>query len=422
MRQRIRILALLTMLMLAAAACNGGGDDGEGGDGGEGDGEPTELVWAIGGAEANPGGAHHRTVELWNEANPDTPVRLETLPESADEQRQQMALELDAGGDGFDILGVDVIWTGEFAENGWLESLEDVREDFEGEILDGPFESAQWDGELWVAPYNSNAGFLYYRKDLVPTPPTTWDEAKQMAAEHGDLDGFAGQGAKYEGFVVNFLEYFWGAGGEILSDDGEVQFGEGEAASQALDFMRTSMTDGFFAPGFNTMKEEEARNHFQAGNAVFMRNWPYAYDLLSDEAESQVADKFDIAPLPTFSGDGTISALGGFNNGVSAFSKNKEAAKAFVVFAATNAEVQAALAERAVPPVLASTYDELQDNPVMALLGEVLADARPRPPAPAWNEISVAMQNALFPAYNGEGEAAAAIESVTQEIERLLAE
>ncbi|HWH32117.1 MAG TPA: extracellular solute-binding protein, partial [Egibacteraceae bacterium] len=276
MRERIRIFTLLCALLLVAAAC-GGGDGGDSGDGDGDGGEPVELVWAIGGAEANPGGAHHRTVELWNEANPDTPVRIETLPESADEQRQQMALELDAGGDGFDILGVDVIWTGEFAENGWLESLEDVRGDLEGEILDGPFESGLWDGELWVAPYNSNAGFLYYRTDLVDTPPTTWEEAKQMAAEH-DIDGYVGQGAKYEGFVVNYLEYFWGAGGELLGDGGEVQFGEGDAAQTALEFMTESAQDGFYAPGFNTMKEEEARNHFQAGNAVFMRNWPYAYD------------------------------------------------------------------------------------------------------------------------------------------------
>lgn len=415
MRERIRILTLLLAMLLFAAACGGGDDDGDGDAGGE-------LVWAVGGAEANPGGAHHRTVELWNEANPDTPVRIETLPESADEQRQQMSLELDAGGDGFDILGVDVIWTGEFAENGWLESLEDVRGDFEGTVLDGPFESATWGGELWVAPYSSNAGFLYYRTDLVDTPPTTWDEAKQMAAEHADIDGYVGQGAKYEGFVVNYLEYLWGAGGDLVTEDGSVAFGEGDAATRALEFMKTSMEDGFYAPGFNTMMEEEARNHFQAGNAVFMRNWPYAYDLMSDPAESQVADKFGIAPLPTFSGEGTISALGGFNLGVSAFSSNKEAAKEFVVFAATNPEVQAALAERAVPPVLASTYDELQDNPVMALLGQVLADARPRPPAPSWNQISVAMQNALFPAYNGEGDIAAAVQSVREEMEGLLAE
>ena len=153
-----------------------------------------------------------------------------------------------------------------------------------------------------------------------------------------------------------------------------------------------------------------------------MRNWPYAYELMSDPAESQVADKFGIAPLPTFSGDGTISALGGFNLGVSAFSQHKDAAKEFVEFAATDAAVQRSLAEASLPPVLASVYDELADDPVMSLLGRVLADARPRPPAPSWNEISVTMQNELFPAYNGQADAQAAITKTRSEMERLLSE
>lgn len=171
--------------------------------------------------------------------------------------------------------------------------------------------------------------------------------------------------------------------------------------------------DTCFAPGFNTAAEEEARNEFQAGNAVFMRNWPYAYGLIQEDSESPIQNDFDIAPLPTFTGQGTISALGGFNNAVSAFSNNTEAAKEFVLWAATDPEVQAMLAtEGSVPPTLASVYDELSDDPVMGLLGEVLPDAKPRPPAPQWNEISVTMQRALYPAYNGQSDPRSAAEEV----------
>jgi multiple sugar transport system substrate-binding protein len=177
--------------------------------------------------------------------------------------------------------------------------------------------------------------------------------------------------------------------------------------------MADSVQDGFYAPGFNTMMEEEARNEFQSGNAVFMRNWPYAYELISTEAEPEVADNFDIAPLPTFTGEGTISALGGFNNAVSAFSSNIDAAKDFVLWAATNPEVQAMLAtEGSVPPTMQSVYEELADDPVMALLGEVLPDARARPPAPQWNNISVEIQQNMFPAYNGDEDPAAAAQAV----------
>lgn len=410
--RRKRLIHGAVVALLVAAACTGTTPD-SGDGGGEGGGE---LVWAIGGAEAAPGGVHRTIAEMWNEENPDTPIRIEVLPDAADEQRQQQSLELNAQGDLFDVLGVDVIWTGEYSTNGWLESLEDIRADIEEVSIPGAFESGTWGGELWAAPYNSNAGFLYYRTDLVDEPPTTWEELREVGLEIGEKESiapFVGQGAKYEGFVVNWLEYYWSAGGELFNEDGSEVLFDDDIAVQATEFMRESLEDDFYAPGFNTMMEEEARNEFQSGNAVFMRNWPYAYALMNDEAESKVAGKFDIAPLPTFTGSGTISALGGFNNAVSAFSSNKEAAKQFVLWASTDPEVQQTLAtEASLPPTMASVYEELSDDPVMALLGQVLPDAKPRPPAPQWNDISVTIQEEIFPAYNGDADPAGAVSVV----------
>jgi multiple sugar transport system substrate-binding protein len=405
------LLFVVVLGVLVAGACAGSTPDEGGGEAGGG-----ELVWAIGGAEAAPGGVHRTIAQMWNEENPDNPIRIERLPDAADEQRQQQSLELNAQGDLFDVLGVDVIWTGEYSTNGWLESLEDIRSDIEEVTIPGAFESGQWGGELWAAPYNSNAGFLYYRTDLVDEPPTTWDELQQVGLQIGEQEGiapFVGQGAKYEGFVVNWLEYYWSAGGELYNEDNTEVLFDDEIALQATEFMRESLENGFYAPGFNTLMEEEARNEFQSGNAVFMRQWPYAYALMNDEKESKVAGKFDIAPLPTFTGEGTISALGGFNNAVSAFSTNKEAAKEFVLWASTNPEVQMTMATKAsLPPTMASVYEDLSDDPVMALLGEVLPDAKPRPPAPQWNNISVEIQEQIFPAYNGEGDPAEAVSAV----------
>jgi multiple sugar transport system substrate-binding protein len=402
------------LALLAIAACTPGGDDDE---------EGGELVWAIGGAEAQPGGVHQSVVALWNEQNPDNPVRIEVLPDEADQQREQQALQLDAGEGTFDILGMDVIWTGEYSENGWLESLEDVRGEIEAASLPGPFESAIWGGELWAAPYNSNAGFLYYRTDLVDAPPTTWDDLCSTAQSVGEAEGiggFIGQGAQYEGFVVNWLEYYWGAGGELFNEDQSQVVFDVDLAVQATEFMAEAIGT-CYAPGFNTAREEEGRNEFQQGNVVFMRNWPYVYSIINDDSESPANGNFDIAPLPTFTGQGTISALGGFNLAVSASSDNKDAAKDFVVWAATDPAPQALLAtEGSVPPTLASVYDELADDPVMALLGEVLGDAKPRPPSPSWNEISVEMQRALFPAYNGDADPRSAAEDVRAFLETTL--
>jgi multiple sugar transport system substrate-binding protein len=393
--------------MVVAACTPGGGDD---------EGEGGEMVWAIGGSEAEPGKVHPKIAELWSEQNPDNPIRIENIGAEADQQREQQALELQSEGSSFDVLGVDVIWTGEYSENGWVESLEDVRGDIEGASIPGAIESATWGGELWAAPYNSNAGFLYYRTDLVDEPPTTWDEMCEIATEVGQQEGIAGyvgQGARYEGFVVNWLELYWSDGGELYNEDQSAVEFDVETATTTTEWLEQAKEDNCLAPGFNTAAEEEARNEFQSGNAVFMRNWPYAYALIQDDQQSPVRESFDIAPLPTFTGDGTISALGGFNNAVSAFSNNTEMAKEFVVWAATDPEVQRLLAtEASVPPTLESVYEELADDPVMALLGEVLPEAKPRPPAPQWNEISVEMQRALFPAYNGNAEPQEAAQQV----------
>ncbi|HYJ66594.1 MAG TPA: ABC transporter substrate-binding protein [Nocardioidaceae bacterium] len=404
------VIAVAAGTLVLAAACTPSGDDDDEGSGG------GELVWAIGGAEAQPAGVDQKIADLWNEQNPDNPITIEVLPDEADQQREQQVNVLQSGSDEFDVLGTDVIWTGEYSQNGWLESLEDVRDQIEPEVLEGAFNSAQWDGELWAAPFNTNAGFLYYRTDLVDQPPETWDELCQIAEQVGqqeDIGGLIGQGFKYEGFVVNWLEYYWSAGGELYNEDNSEVLFDTDLATQTTEFMQNAMDDGCFAPGFNTATEEEGRAAFQSGKAVFMRNWPYAYQLIQDEGVPQVAKNFDIAPLPTFTGEGTISALGGFNNAVSAYSSNKDAAKEFVVWAATDPEVQKMLATVAsVPPVLTSVYDELQNEPDMALLSEVLPDAKPRPPAPTWNTISVEMQDALFPAYNGDADPAEASDTV----------
>lgn len=407
--RRNRGAALVAAAALVTAGCAGttpqaGGDD--------------ELVWTLPAVFES----LQATADRWNEGHPDTPVRLELLPESADEQRQQLALELDAGGSGFDILGLDVIWTGEFAENGWIEPLDDLRADLDGILLPGALASAQWDGQLWAAPYISGAAFLYYRSDLVDTPPRTWPELSQMGVDIGQREGiapFVGQGAQYEGMVVNYLEYLWSAGGDLFDPSGSsVRFGVDDAALTALEFMSDSLRNGFYAPGYNTMMEEEARNEFQAGNAVFMRNWPYAYPLLSDQEQSEVAGRFDIAPLPTFTGQDTISAVGGVNNAVSAFSENKDAAREFIRFAATDPQVQLQVGQEfSQLPVLSSSYDQLTDDPVFRVLAEVVPHARPRPPVPEWNEISATMQRELFAAYNGDQDPAAAIAAVRAVLE-----
>ena len=396
LRARGRVIALLAMVLLTAGCTSS-----------EHPSAPADLVWAIGEIDARPGGPAEAVAALWNDTYPNRPkVRVEALPDSADEQRQLMAIELNAGLHGFDILSLDVVWTGEFAESRWLVDLEDERREIERVSLSAPFQSAVWKGKLWAAPFTSGAGILYYRTDLVPTPPATWEELVRVGidrASEAGVEPYVAQGAQYEGMVVNFLEYFWGAGGELFdSDRNEVRF-ERDAAVKAIEFMRTALAEKLYAASFPTMTEEDARERFQEGNALFMRNWPYAYPLVTAPG-SKVAGRVGIAPLPTFEGRAPVSALGGQNLAVSRYAKDVDAAKEFVTFASTDARVQHLLgkAPYSRAPTMASVYKALEGDPMMALLARVLPDAKPRPPTPNWASISDEIQQQVFPAYRGD--------------------
>jgi multiple sugar transport system substrate-binding protein len=416
-----RRAVVLLVVVLVAAACTSGS---------KGPSTGTELVWAIGAIEAGDDGPAQEVANLWNDSHPDGPrVRVWALPDSADEQRQLMAIELNAGLQGFDILSLDVVWTGEFAESGWLVDLEDVREDIEEVSLRAPFQSATWKGKLWAAPFTSGAGILYYRKDLVPTPaPETWEELLRVgteAAERAGIEPFVGQGAQYEGMVVNFLEYFWAAGGEMFDGDArEVRFGP-EAAERAIKFMHSARKGGFYASEFSSMREQDALEQFRKGNAVFMRNWPYAYDLLDEEESKLTEDQVGIARLPVFEeGNGPASALGGQNLAVSRYARDIGAAKEFVKFASTDRRVQELLGGKfSLAPTMASAYRELANDPMMDLLSQVLPDAKPRPPTPYWASISDEIQQQVFPAYATDRPAHKdAVEAIRAFLERSLRE
>ena len=390
------------------------GDEEEEGEAGLAEGEPA-FTWAVTGADRH---IHEAVAELWNEQNPDNQVEVYFLAPTADEQRATMFQDLQAQAGQFDVLGLDVIWTGEFAELGYLQSLEEYRGDVEGVSIDGALESAQFQEELWALPYSSNGSFLYYRTDLIDEPPTTWEELLEVGlevAEEEGIAGYTGQGDQYEGFVVNYLEFFFSAGGELFNEEQtESTFAEGDAAETALDFMNRAYDDGLFDAGFDSAVEDDARAVFQQGEAVFMRNWPYAVPLLEGEEgeETEVAGNFDIAPLPTFDGDGTISVLGGLNNALSAFSANPEGATEFIVWAATDPDAQAALAEESLPPTMESVYDDFADDPTFELLAEILPDARARPPVPGYNELSLAFQQNLYDAYRGQTDHEQGIQAV----------
>ncbi|MGH3998174.1 MAG: extracellular solute-binding protein, partial [Pseudonocardiaceae bacterium] len=281
---RVSRRAVLAATVLAVAGCAGTTSSGSG----------AELVWLTGGIPVADWRAALDVARQWNGRHPNGPkVRVQGLSSgAADNAYRLLTVELNAGLNQFDIVDLDVIWIPEFAQHGWLVDLQDLRPDVELALLPGAVQAGVWNGKLWAAPYTTDAGILYYRLDLVDTPPATWEELIEVGRRVGERNGiapFVADGTQYEGLVVQYLEYFWGLGGTVLGKDGQSVLFQSGKARQAAEFMWKAFHEGVYAPGFNTMNLEDARKTFQSGEAVFLRSWPYGYlQMNGEDPDSQV--------------------------------------------------------------------------------------------------------------------------------------
>ncbi|MGP3683236.1 ABC transporter substrate-binding protein [Streptomyces sp. IBSNAI002] len=335
----------------------------------------------------------------WNESRPDERVSLVELPDSADETRAQMISELRSGRDRFDVLNIDVAWTSEFAAAGWILPLERDRFPLDA-FLRPVVDTATFDGRLYAVPYVTNAGLLYYRKDILDLageqPPRTWSElarqARTIAPRYG-LDGYAGQFLPYEGLTVNVTEAVHSAGGSILRDDGARVTVDSDGARAGLRFLADGVREGWISREALGYKEEESRKAFQDGRLLFLRNWPYVYADAS-AAGSEVAGRFGAVPLPGADGPGT-SVLGGSNLAVGAHTRHPASAADLISYLTSERVQRRVLTEGSLPPVRAALYEDpelVRAYPYLPTLRESVLSAVPRPKSPRYDQVSLAVQ------------------------------
>ncbi|MEU8272790.1 ABC transporter substrate-binding protein [Microbispora bryophytorum] len=339
-------------------------------------------------------------LDRWNQAHPDEPVSLLELPEAADEQRAQMVANLQAHNGVYDVLALDVIWTAEFADAGWIVPLDRSLFPLD-KLLKGVADTAIYRDRLWAAPYTSNAGLLYYRSDILKKehlkPPKTWAELREQASRLSakyHIGGYAGQFLPYEGLTVNFAEAVQSAGGSILGPDARTVTMDLGSARAALDFLVGGVKEGWIPREALTYKEEESRLAFQEGRLLFARNWPHAY---GPAAHSKLAGKFSVARLPGLNGPGS-SSLGGYNLAISAFSKRQKSALDFIRYFTGLDNERLVLTEGSFPPVWAELYDDpelIERFPYLPALKEAIVSARPRPVTADYNQVSLLISSAV---------------------------
>jgi multiple sugar transport system substrate-binding protein len=430
--RRVLIAAASLTALLAAAAC-GGSDPAAPAAGGSS--APAIDLTKKGPIEYWQGkdtsGNVKNIIADWNKDHPDEQVTLRELPDNADQQRQQMIQNTQIKDTKMAVLSVDVVWTAEFAANGYVIPL--PADQFPTtDFLPATVNTVTYFNNVYAYPTSSDGGLLYYRKDLLDKyslqPPTTFDEMKAACKTIKDGEGdknlncFAGQYQKYEGLTVNFAEAVNSANGVIVGEDGNANVNTPEATA-GLAALKGMFDDGTIPKGAITWQEEQGRQAFQDGELIFHRNWPYVYSLAQkDDGSSKVAGKFDVAPLPGVAGPG-VSSLGGHNFAIAANAENKGTAAEFIKYFAS-AEVQKSnvIATSAAPTrsALYTDPDVLKKYPYMPILLKSIETAQPRPIAVKYGDVTLAIQDAAYGALQGQTEPEAALAGLQTKLEGLI--
>jgi trehalose/maltose transport system substrate-binding protein len=363
-------------------------------------------------------------------------VKVVSTPKESNEILAQYQQLLSSGASDIDVLRIDIVWPGVLARH-----LVDIGAEAGKEVLAQHFpaivEASTVDGKVVALPWFTDAGLLYYRKDLLEKygrkPPTTWQELAETAkvvmdgerkAGNANLWGFVFQGRAYEGLTCNALEWVDSFGGGTFVD------GQGKVTAsnpKAVEALTTaaSWVKSISPQGVLNYAEEEARGAFQSGNAVFMRNWPYAW-ALSQAPDSPIKGKVGVLPLPKGGPGGKhTGTLGGWQLAVSKYSKNVKAAVDLAKWLTGPEEQKRAALKASLNPTRPALYEDKEILSANPFFGELLdtfksAVARPsRVTGARYNQVSSEIWNAVHETLSGRSPPEQSLKKLESSLTRL---
>ncbi len=378
---------------------------------------PNTLVLTKG---PDTSGTLEKVIAAFNKEDHPFTVKWEIASADTGLYFDKMRTQFQVGGGEADVIGSDVIWPAQFAANEWIEDLSDrFTEEMQSDFLASTIETSMYQGKIYGVPWYSDAGLLYYRKDLLDKanfqPPKTWEEmlmqARKIQADEGLKYGFTFQGAEYEGGVCNQCEYIWNAGGDVLAEDdpSKVLIGE-EGAVLGYKTAQDNVLSGVATVASATYKELESLTPFIQGDAVFNRNWPFGYSIATGgkaAGSSLKPEWVGVAHLPTTNPDDEgFACLGGWDFCINAFSDKKDEAWEFIQWM-IRPEIQKTFAIDAgfLPPRKSLFEDKklLKEQPVMELAKSSFASTRPRPSVnPFYSDMSLDMAQSFNDTIKGD--------------------
>lgn len=337
-------------------------------------------------------------------------IAYHKLPAGADGQRQQLVRRLAAADTSMDILGIDVTWIAELAEAGWIDPWPaDRAAQVSKGTLPSALETGTWDGELYAAPFVTNVQLLWYRSDLVPKPPRTWDEMIDMAtnlAAENKPHLIEIQGAQYEGVTVWFNTLVSSAGGSVLTEDSSAP-SLGDPALKALTIMKRLADSAAADPSLSNQMEDQNRLAMEGGRAAFELNWPYVWPSMQASRPTadgvQLADVFSWAPYPSvLENEPARVTTGGLDLAVSHYSQHRELAFEAAACMRSRDNQRITAVQGGLSPTLEEFYlhpdVEFQKLfPFYEVVYAELQNAVNRPKTPAYQSVSIVISHLVSP-------------------------
>ena len=365
----------------------------------------------------------------WNKRYPNQKVTLLLLPEASNDQLAQLVANLQAKSDEYDVIDMDVIWTAEFASNGWIIPLPESQFPLK-DFLKPAVDTAMYQGRLYAVPDYSNADLLYYRKDILAKagqrPPKTWAQlahlAETVAPKYG-LDGYAGTFAPYEGLTVNFAAAVQSAGGSFMSAGDNKITVDSPQALEGLQFLVSGFQRGWIPKVALTYEEESSQAAFEAGKFLFLDNWPDVYAALSVPGPANnVYDKFWFTALPGPRGPGS-SSLGGANLAISAYSQHQRTALNFIKYMTDLTNEKEMLERGSFPPVWTQLYTDpglVRSYPYLPVLEQAINSAQPRPAISNYDQASLAISSSVYQALTHQKQPRQALAEMAAQLTQII--
>jgi len=346
-------------------------------------------------------GYRAKQVDAFNKANKTLQISYQEQGADTTSLHDKFVTVASAKDSSADMVSMDVPFVPEFAAAGWTIPVDDVVAGGEREkFFKGTLDGATYEGKLYGIPWFNNGPGLYYRKDLFAKaglqPPKTYDEliaaAKKM--QTADVAGFVMQMSQGEGGIINWLEYLWGYGGDLVDDKNQVVVDKGTFGVDSMKKVYDLIYTDKVMPEATIQYKQGADviNQFRNGGAAMIRLWYSNVSPLYAADSKLTKDQWDITTLP--SKDGTKpgpGCLGDWNLGVSKFSKKpKETIEAIRIL--TNVEQQKAqMLEGAFLPSRPVVFDDpeiIAKYPYAKSAQASFASQKPRPVTPFYPQMS----------------------------------